>query len=90
MKRTFHLYVLLAALAWAGGCSLCAGPDDYAYSAYGGAWRRDDMCRGRVASAIAPADHSAATAELIAPPTTVEEAPPVDDGDPPPALAPQK
>lgn len=47
--------VVTLLLATVSGCTVCPGPDDYTYSAFGGRWQRHDMLQGRVGSAFAPA-----------------------------------
>ncbi|MDP6446964.1 MAG: hypothetical protein QGG36_00410 [Pirellulaceae bacterium] len=54
MKRATILLVALAACFFSG-CSMCCGPFDNTYSAFGGSWERHDMTHGRVGSAFAEA-----------------------------------
>lgn len=52
MKR-FNLLVIVATLpVWAMGCSMCCGPFDYDYPAYGGLVTRNDPVNGRVGSIL--------------------------------------
>lgn len=55
MRRLFALGLLIISVSMSMGCATCCSPYDYAYACYGGAWQRDDLCHGRVASAYTPA-----------------------------------
>jgi len=55
MKSQLLAISILASLAAAAGCAMCASPHDFTYSAYGGSWQRDDPCCGRVGSVFHPA-----------------------------------
>lgn len=52
MRRLVLLLFVVATLAAASGCSICASPDDEAYPAYGGIVQRQDPYHGRVGSAF--------------------------------------
>ncbi len=56
-----HFLWLVASLIIAGtfGCSICCGPDDYNYGAYGGLHTRSDMQHGRVGSVFSDPNGSA-------------------------------
>ena len=55
MKSQLLAILILASLAAAAGCAMCASPHDCTYSAYGGSWQRADPCCGRVGSVFHPA-----------------------------------
>jgi len=55
MRRLLPLALLIASTSLSMGCAICCSPYDYAFGYYGGAWRRDALCTGRVGSVFAPA-----------------------------------
>jgi hypothetical protein len=87
MIRLLQRLVLAGLAAAAGGCALCANPDDEAYSAYGGKVERHDPYHGRVNSAFAPpGGHVAAAAYEQVVEESAEEVP---SGQPRPAEMPE-
>jgi hypothetical protein len=61
-----HLLVLYSIVVAAGGCAICASPDDEAYASYGGIVERHDPYRGRVGSAFTPAVETVSHSEEVA------------------------
>ena len=55
MKRTLRLCGGLLLVASLSGCTICPGPYDDTYSAYGGRWKRLDPVNNRVGSAFVDA-----------------------------------
>ncbi len=54
MKRLLNAVLCLGLLVASAGCSICQGPDDYGYPAYGGRWQRTNRDYGRVGSRFTP------------------------------------
>jgi hypothetical protein len=73
MTRSLLMLLLVSGLATASGCVMCAAPDDTAYSAYGGAWQRDDMYHGRVGSILDPTGGPYLVASEGEPPTEYQD-----------------
>jgi hypothetical protein len=88
MNRLHHGIVLLLPLlaATAGGCAICANPDDEAYSAYGGMVERADPYHGRVNSAFGPGGGLGGS--VLVEPASHEAAEEVGPGAPMPAQMP--
>ena len=51
-NRCIGLFLGMTLLSFSVGCSMCAGPFDCHYAAYGGSTPRTDMINGRVGSAF--------------------------------------
>ena len=66
MPISLRRFVLPCSVLLISGCTLCASPDDYSYSAFGGRWQRHDMANGRVGSAFEPGGGEV-TVEQLAP-----------------------
>jgi hypothetical protein len=84
MRRLFPLGLIIASASLSMGCATCCSPYDYAFGYYGGAWRRDDLCNGRVGSVFAPAG-----TQVYVPKQKTETQPPPPNPLAPPETAPE-
>jgi hypothetical protein len=86
MKRLLYAALCLALVTASAGCSICQGPDDYGYAAYGGRWQRLDHQHGRVGSRFTPeaGTRVEVTGQTLDTPTEIDLFP-ADYAPPPPS-----